>query len=254
MNTKFRFISIPNTKLMVNASTSTRIYKNLQLSYRGSERQAPSVLQLALQFSKVMADHAESGKHDSKMTTSQRLKAVITAFHSSDGVISKWSIDEEKEKAILNLLVGTCEASRQVIMNHLNYVKWRDSAFTSELLKSSRWMINATPKGAKEPFKQLLVVTPEVQESFLKNHVHHFNLATRRMKASAKAKARPSVQEWDAVCSYTCIMNAVQLEMLQYFKDATDKEIERTALDQLEACFMARWGLGLIQRINHWRR
>ena len=33
-----------------------------------------------------------------------------------------------------------------------------------------------------------------------------------------QAKARPSVQEWDAVCSYTCIMNAVQIEMLDYFK------------------------------------
>lgn len=239
---------------MVNASTSTRIYKNLQLSYRGAERQPPSVLQLALQFSKVMSDHAETGKHDSKMSTAQRLKAVIAAFHSSEGVISKWAIDDEKEKAILNLLVGTCDASRQVIMNHLNFVKWRESAFTSELLKSSRWMINATPKGAKEPFKQLLVVTPEVQESFLKNHVYHFNLATRRMKASAKAKARPSVQEWDAVCSYTCIMNAVQIEMLDYFKGAADQEIAKTALDQLETCFMARWGLGLAKNIGRRQR
>eukprot|EP00434_Breviolum_minutum_P012504 symbB.v1.2.011016.t1/scaffold726.1/size168711/2 len=236
---------------MVNASTSTRIYKNLQLSYRGAERQPPSVLQLALQFSKVMSDHAETGKHDSKMSTAQRLKAVIAAFHSSEGVISKWAIDDEKEKAILNLLVGTCDASRQVIMNHLNFVKWRESAFTSELLKSSRWMINATPKGAKEPFKQLLVVTPEVQESFLKNHVYHFNLATRRMKASAKAKARPSVQEWDAVCSYTCIMNAVQIEMLDYFKGAADQEIAKTALDQLETCFMARMDETAWARYKH---
>lgn len=227
---------------MVNASPVARVYKNIQLSYRGSERQPPSVSQLALHFSKVMSEHAESGKHDPSWTTTQRLKAAIHGFHQSEGTLSKWQIDDDKEKSITNLLVGSTPAARKVIADHLNYVRWKESAFTSDLLKSTRWMLHATWKSAKEPFKRLLVVDEEIQVAFLENHVAHYSKATRRVKASAKPKCRPTVQEWDSLVSYTAIMVAVKREIVEFFADAANQDDSHKALTQLDACFMARHG------------
>ena len=51
--------------------------ENLLLSYRGSERQAPNALQLALRFSKVLDTRAEQGKHPKQWSTMERLTSVI---------------------------------------------------------------------------------------------------------------------------------------------------------------------------------
>eukprot|EP00438_Fugacium_kawagutii_P010744 Skav218260 [mRNA] locus=scaffold2035:149289:149987:+ [translate_table: standard] len=225
----------------MDASCSTRVFKNLQLSYRGSERQAPSVLSLALMMSKVIQDAATEGKHDPGWNTEQRLRASITDFHSMDGTLSRWQIDEDKQKAILNLLVGTSSGSRKILTGHLNYHKWKESAFTAELLKTTRWLINACPRGCKEPFKSLLVVDAPAQEAFLANHIPHFLAVTRRMKATAKAKSRPSVQEWDEVVNYTCIMMQVRQEIETHLSD--DEARREKVLQDLEDCFMARPGL-----------
>lgn len=223
----------------MDATPSMICFKNIQLSFRGTERQPPSALTLALMLSKVMADFAKNGKHDAAMTTEQRLKSVICALHACDGFLSRWQLDDDKQKAVLHLVIGTSAGSRNIIQSHLNFYRWKDSAFTSDLLKSSRWLVNATCKTAKEPFKQLLVVTSEIQEMFLRGHIHQYVEATRRVKASARAKHRPSVQEWDRAVSYTCIMWAVQKEMLTFFGDETDPKYIQ-AVDTLHNGFLAR--------------
>ena len=81
--------------------------------------------------------------------TEQRLKSVEAAFHSTDGIIGRWHIDDDKHRAIHNLLIGTSPDSRKIITSHLNFFKWKESAFNADLLKSTRWLINATPKGAE---------------------------------------------------------------------------------------------------------
>ena len=224
---------------MVDATPTAICFKNIQLSYRGSERQAPSALTLALMLSRVMGEYAKNGKHDHAMTTEQRLKSVICALHACDGFLSRWQLDDDKQKAVLHLVVGTSPGSRSIIQSHLNYYRWKDSAFTSDLLKSSRWLVNATSKMAKEPFKQLLVVTSEIQELFLRGHIHQYVEATRRVKASARAKHRPSVQEWDRAVSYTCIIWAVKKEMLTFLGDETEPKYIQ-AVDALQQCFLAR--------------
>ena len=186
---------------MADATPSLICFKNIQLSYRGAERQAPNALTLALMLSKVMAEFAKNGKHDPGMTTEQQLKPVICALHACDGFLSRWQLDDDKQRAVFHLVIGTSPDSRSIIQSHLNYYRWKDSAFTSDLLKSSRWLVNATCKRAKEPFKQLLVVTNEIQEMFLMGHIHQYVEATRRVKASARAKHRPTVQEWDRAVS-----------------------------------------------------
>jgi hypothetical protein len=229
---------------MTDASCTTRVFKNLELSYRGSERQPPSILTLALMFSTAMAEAADKGKHDPSWNTEQRLKSVEAAFHSTDGIIGRWHIDDDKHRAIHNLLIGTSPDSRKIITSHLNFFKWKESAFNADLLKSTRWLINATPKGAREPFKKLLQVTATIQEKFLLNHVAYYVSATRKCKPSAKPKMRPSVKEWDDVVSYTAVMCAVKEEMQTYFDECNaSKEHRDKVFDELDACFMARLGL-----------
>ena len=224
---------------MVNTDPAQKFFKNLQLSYRGAERQAPSILSLGLMLSKVISDAATSGKHQGSWTTEQRLRVVVQDFNSQDGVLAKWQITDDKEKAILNLLQGTTPEARQLLVHHLNFHKWKDSAFTSDLLKSSRWLLSAAPKQAKEPFKKLLTVDSQIQFEFLRNHIHTYVNATRKLKASAKGKARPSVEQWDAAVNYTCIMVAVQREVKTFFNDS-NSDLYLKAKQQLDKAFMAR--------------
>eukprot|EP00435_Cladocopium_sp_Y103_P038406 s2591_g10.t1 len=229
---------------MTDACASTRVFKNLQLSYRGSERQAPSILTLALMFSRAMGEAAEAGRHNADWNTEQRLRAIVASFHATEGTIAKWHICEDKFRAIHNLLVGTSPGSRKVITSHLNHFKWKESAFNADLLRSTRWLINATPKGAKDPFRRILVVNATIQEKFLLNHVAYYVSSTRKVKASSKSKFRPSVKEWDDVVSYTAVMCAVKEEMESYFDECkTSTEKRDKAFEDLETCFMARLGV-----------
>ena len=78
-------------------------FKNLSLSFRGAERQAPTVLQMALRFSKVM-DRQSDTQHGN---TESRLKKVVAQFNSSPGLHAKHQLDADKERTILNIIIGT---------------------------------------------------------------------------------------------------------------------------------------------------
>ena len=106
------------------------------------------------------------------------------------------------------------------------------------MLKSTRWLQNALPKGCKHIFKKLLVVDEEIQEEFLKNHVAHWIHATRKSRPSAKSKFRPSQQEWDKLVSYTCIMVACKREAKEFYKEDTEKADE--VVTKLNNAFMSR--------------
>lgn len=87
-----------------------RSYRNLSLSFRGSERQAPNLLQLALRFSRIMEQKANDGLHLPSATTEERLKDVLQEFHSSPGMTAKHRLDDEKCRSVLNLIAGTSSA------------------------------------------------------------------------------------------------------------------------------------------------
>jgi hypothetical protein len=225
-------------EVSVDQNRVEQCFENLVLSYRGSERQPPHVLSLALTFSRVMQDYAQEGRHPASWNTEERLANVVQNFNSQDSVLSRWAIDEDRQKAILNLLIGTSEHARQIISGHLAFHKWKECSFTSELLKSTRWLQNALPKGCKHIFKKLLVVDEEIQEEFLKNHVAHWIHATRKSRPSAKSKFRPSQQEWDKLVSYTCIMVACKREAKEFYKEDTEKADE--VVTKLNNAFMSR--------------
>lgn len=179
---------------MVDASITSRSYTNLSLSFRGSERQAPSILSLALTFSKVMQDKASTGQHDGNLGTDARLKGIITEFNESPGVLSKWKIDSEKERAILNLLIGTSKGTRALIQSHLDYHKWAYCCCTSELLRSNRWLIGASRRGVKDYLKSVLTVSEVSQENFMTNMISNFAFQTRKTKQPNPHPAPSSVR------------------------------------------------------------
>ena len=80
-------------------------FRNLSLSFRGAERQSPTVLQMALRFSRIMERQPDSMSGN----TENRLKRVIEQFNVSPGLHVKHQVDSEKERIILNLLIGTCK-------------------------------------------------------------------------------------------------------------------------------------------------
>jgi hypothetical protein len=88
-----------------------RSFRNITLSFRGSERQAPSSLQLALRFSHVLEQQEKDGRFHADMTVEQRLTAVVQEFNASSGLQAKHRIEDDRFKAVLNLLSGTFEVA-----------------------------------------------------------------------------------------------------------------------------------------------
>lgn len=81
-------------------------FRNMSLSFRGSERQPPSVLQMALRFSRIMERQSTTMSGN----TETRLKRVVALFNQSKGLHVKHQIDAEKERTVLNLIIGTAKA------------------------------------------------------------------------------------------------------------------------------------------------
>ena len=95
-------------KMNLNMDYAAKSYRNLSLSYRGSERQAPNCLQLALRFSRIMESHDGAGRHPPGTTTEDRVRAVIADFHACPDLTAKHRLDEEKTKSVINMISGTC--------------------------------------------------------------------------------------------------------------------------------------------------
>lgn len=92
-------------KMSFNMDLSTRSFRNLSLSYRGSERQAPNCLGLALRFSKIM--QAKEAEFAPGTSTHERLAAVISEFHSTPGLTQKHKLDDDKQRTVYNMIAGT---------------------------------------------------------------------------------------------------------------------------------------------------
>ena len=95
-----------------NMDMAARSFRNLTLSFRGSERQSPNCLQLALRFSRIMEQRAQDGLHLPSASTEERLRDVVNSFHSSHGLAAKHRLDDEKFRSVLNIISGTCTDPR----------------------------------------------------------------------------------------------------------------------------------------------
>ena len=106
-------------------------------------------------------------------------------------------------------------------MHHLAFVKWKDSAFSSEQLRTTRWLLGARPRGLPEALVQVLTVTPLAQSMLIELHIKAFQDATRRLKPSAWCRKRASPEEFDKLVDYACIFAALRTEAKKANSDAT---------------------------------
>ena len=249
----------------LDMSKDQQSFKNISLSFRGAERQPPSIFGMALRFSAIMERQSVSGVTGS---TESRLRKVVQEFNSSKGLHIKHQVDSDKERSILNLIIGSCkewlsrahvfmdcctcifhasnikviggvcqhlfcQEARHLISQHLSFTKWKDSALSSEQLKSTRWLLGARPKGLPENFAEILTVTPLAQEMLFELHINQFIKATRRIKASARARVRASPDEFDRLVDYACVFAAL--------RNAAKKESSDKAVDgKLCEAFLAK--------------
>ncbi|CAJ1409411.1 unnamed protein product [Effrenium voratum] len=195
--------------ISVNMDTAKQSYRNLCLSYRGSERQPPNLLQLALRFSQIIEMRDKQGVHNKLWTPEQRLQEVVDEFNETSGLQQKHRVDAERFRSLLNLISGSSKESRQVLRQHLNHHKWRE-AFSVEQFKGSRWLVGATPKSTCPPdMKQALTVTPESQRMHFELIVHTFVEGGRKLRPSARSRTRAAPEVFDRHADYACIFATI---------------------------------------------
>lgn len=103
--------------------------------------------------------------------------------------------------------------------NHLTFTKWKDSAFSTEQLRTTRWLLGARPKNTVENYQDMLTVTAQAQCMLMELHIKCFTNATRRMKASARNRARANAEEFDKLVDFACVFSYIR----QCAKRATAK-------------------------------
>lgn len=215
-----------NAQVALDVGEVAMSFRNLQLSYQGSERQAPNNLQLALRFSRVIEVHQLDGSHPAHWTAEERLKDVVSKFHITSGLTARHRIDEDKFRALLNLIQGTCPESRQVLSNHLDRHKWKECAFSTDQFRSTRWVLGTSPKIPVCPMKKALTVCAESQVLHLQLVVKSYVDSCRKLRPSARSKMRLSQEQFDRFCDFSCIYTAVLKEARQLSSFNADKEAE----------------------------
>ena len=191
---------------------ASRSFKNVALSYRGAERQAPNGLQLALTMSSIMELRMKSQEHPQAWTTEERLRAVVN--------------DEDKFKGILNLISGATCHTRDLIAAHLHHNKWAYSAFSVEQFKSQRWLLGSAPKMAVCAMRKALVVTEEAQSLHIQLVVKTFADEGRKLRPSARSRKRLTAEQWERYCDFACVYAAVIAEGRQLSTWTAEKEAE----------------------------
>eukprot|EP00438_Fugacium_kawagutii_P012420 Skav215474 [mRNA] locus=scaffold1089:880060:886109:- [translate_table: standard] len=232
-------------------------FVNMMLSYRGSERQAPNVLQMSLRFSAAMDARALQGVHGKDLVPEERLRKVVAEFHETSGMLQRWHLDEDRFVSVLNLITGTCVAVRDIIAAHLHKFKWSQCALNSELLRRPRWLLSAVPRGCADHFKVLLSVTEASQKLFMQLVIHRFNDKARKARANQRARCRVTVAEWDAYVSYSCVFAKVIKEAMK-LSNPPDMEILHKAFldkdyyDEIEAIIKVEPAGWTVQKLCLW--
>ena len=228
-----------NVKVRLNLDAVETGFINMMLSFRGGERQPPNMLQMALRFSNAMDARSVQGVHSKDLSVEERLRKVIKEFHQTDGLLSKWHLDEDRIMAVHGLITGTSPTSRDLIANHLHRFKWSQSALNSELLKKPRWLLTASPRGCASHFKVMLTVTELSQKMFLTLVFHQFHCRTRKARPSQKARHRLSPAEWDAWVNFSCVYATVIKEAALLATKPDMEVIHKAFLDMFLGCNIA---------------
>ncbi|CAK9077405.1 unnamed protein product, partial [Durusdinium trenchii] len=222
---------------------TSRSFRNMTLSFRGSERQSPNTLQLSLRFSKLMEIREADGRHLPSMTAEERLREIVEEFNSSAGLQAKHKMDEDRFRAMLNIIGGTT-ASRNIIRSHVDHHKWKECCFSTEQFRSQRWLLGTSPKSTSCPaeLKKVLTVNEEAQSLHLQLTVQCFLDNGRRLRPSARPRVRWSTSTFDAHCDFACVYASVLREarLLASFTEEKEKMILKAFFQKLAENLMEK--------------
>eukprot|EP00438_Fugacium_kawagutii_P006400 Skav224253 [mRNA] locus=scaffold2636:43241:44084:+ [translate_table: standard] len=112
------------------------------------------------------------------------------------------------------------QESREKMVHHLAFVKWSCSAFSTEQLRTTRWLLGAKPKGFPDALNGVLTVTPLAQSMLIELHIKSFQHDTRRLKVSAWCRKRASPEEFDKLVDYACVFASLRTEAKKVNSDA----------------------------------
>ncbi|CAK9010862.1 Uncharacterized protein SCF082_LOCUS10854 [Durusdinium trenchii] len=214
---------------------TSRSFRNMTLSFRGSERQSPNTLQLSLRFSKLMEIREADGRHLPSMTAEERLREIVEEFNSS--------------------------ASRNIIRSHVDHHKWKECCFSTEQFRSQRWLLGTSPKSTSCPaeLKKVLTVNEEAQSLHLQLTVQCFLDNGRRLRPSARPRVRWSTSTFDAHCDFTCVYASVLREarLLASFTEEKEKMIlkaffQKDYYQEIEATITSKLSTWKLQHLGLW--
>jgi len=97
-------------------------FRHMELSYKGSERQRPSILQQTLRFQHILED-------SSRPITESNILSLVDDWNTQPFVIAnkRWQISKLARIAITNLSVSVGRATLDVMTAHLHWWKWTES-------------------------------------------------------------------------------------------------------------------------------
>ena len=156
------------------------------LSYRGSEQQRPSVPQLALRFEDSVAARKADPAFPALDNDEKVLLQLVSEYNSHKSVagIEKWQLGDSTVHAMRALMLSTTPAVRELLRDHLHHHKWENSAFTRELLRSKRFLLNNKPTTGIDVWDSLLTVGPVAQLLVIKRMLREFEKKIRKAKCS----------------------------------------------------------------------
>lgn len=259
---------------MFNTDVALQNYEHLLLSFRGAERQRPSVIVQAMRFQKIYLEKKDMPEFTGR-SVEDCLNRIIDGYNSHKGIdgVKRFQITRDQRTSVLNLVTGTDDTTKQLIMGHLNFTKWTDSgapscltsclcklvvqstrlffgrflitcacfkmsrvpAFNEQLMKSKRWLLTARPRVPEAPnWEHLLTVSAEVQELFISRVILSFNARARKVKSNCRARVRWSPEEWDKNVDFAALT-------VRVLERARQTSCSPSQLDAVKAAFFAGW-------------
>ena len=132
---------------------------------------------------------------------------------------------------------------RDRIAAHLNFHKWKECAFSVEQFRNARWLLGSKPKsGCPAEIVDLLSVTPASQSLHIQLVIHTFGVAGKKLRASARAKMRASVDEFAMMADFACVYSKVleKAHVLSTWTEKLEKTVMKCFLSKLLVCHTFR--------------
>ena len=107
-------------------------------------------------------------------------------------------------------LVVFPEDARALMSTHLAFTKWKECCFSTDQLKTTRWLLGARPKNAGQAMAEYLTVTPLSQTMLMELHIKLFNESARKVKPSARNRIRASCEDFEKLVDYACMFAALR--------------------------------------------